>query len=449
MESNHLLAMVTTQNERHGVRLTHVLIVIAGLANATASAQESTIHVASRYIIGPCGDTLTLKGVNYAPYNWGWSPDESRIAEIATTGANCVRLPWYVNTPDGATPQATYDDLTKLDNSLAECIAQDMIPILELHDQTCANDPASLIALADWYTQPEVLALINTYHQDMIIDVANEALFVGFTGDPAAAQSSFITTYTTIISNMRNAGIIVPIMIDGPDCGTNLDVLADVGAGLELADPLGNLIFSAHGYWYAFAGNDPLQMQQKVDHALDMGIPFIFGEVANQQDDATMCQYTLDYASLLAICTTEHIGWLAWSWDHDGCPERQITTNGLASSLTTYGDDIVNNATYGLMANTVRSAHLVNDGCSGMGVDETTAADVGWSVVIDPNRHRIEVMGHAAFFTAQLLDLYGRIVPTVENVGYSFTYGNLPPGIYVFTASAENGQRVVRKLAVQ
>lgn len=441
--------MGTAFEAHRALRSAHLPIVFATLLCASASAQSPTIHVSGRYIIGPCGDTLLLKGVNYAPYNWGWSPNESRIAEIATTGANCVRLPWYVNTPDGTTPQATYNDLSKLDDILALCIGHDMIPMLELHDLTCANDPAALITLADWYVQPGVLALINTYHQDLIINVANEALFVGFTGDPTTAQATFANTYTTIITNLRNAGITVPIMIDGPDCGTNLDVLADVGTGLELADPLGNLIFSAHGYWYGFAGNDPVQMQLKVDHALDMGIPFIFGEVANLQDDAQMCQYTLDYASLLTICTAEQIGWLAWSWDHDGCPERQITTNGLASSLTTYGSDIVNNAAYGLMTNTIRSAHLVNDGCSGLGVNGSPAPNTDWTVVWDPHGHRVVVLGAEGLLTASLIDITGRTVRLEKTGDHAFVYVELPAGINVFIAWSKDGQRATVKIAVQ
>jgi mannan endo-1,4-beta-mannosidase len=420
---------------------------IAALASTTVSAQDQTIHVDGRYILGPCGDTLMLKGVNYAPYNWGWSPDELRIAEIASTGANCVRLPWYVTTPDGATPQVTYDDLANLDNAVSQCIAHDMIPILDLHDLTCMNDPAALIDLTDWWTQPSVMALVDAYHGDVIINVANEVLSVGYTDDPVAAQAAFVSTYTTIIANLRNAGITVPLLIDGPDCGTNLDVLADVGTTLEAADPLGNLIFSAHGYWYAFANNDPVQMQAKVDHALDMGIPFIFGELANQQDDAVLCQYDLDYTSLLDICTAAHIGWLAWSWDHDGCSERQISTNGLASSLTAYGEDIVNNAAYGLSVNTVRSHHLVYGNCDGMGI--AGPEKVEWSIAVDAPSHRITVFGPGKLAGARLLDLTGKEMPLQDKGWHSYSYPELASGIYVFSATGVNGQRTTQRLFVE
>ena len=303
-----------------------ILTVYLFLTGFIAIAQTSTIHVNGRYIIGPCNDTIILKGINYAPYNWGWSPNELQIDQIALSNANCVRLPWYIITPDGATPQSTFNNLDYLDSAISKCIQYKMIPIIELHDQTCSDDTTALISLANWYTQPSVLSILNKYEHSIIIDIANEALYVDWASNSASAQTTFIHTYTTIINILRVAGITIPLMIDGPDCGTNLEVLANVGSLLETTDPQHNLIFSAHAYWYAYANNDSLQMLTKIDYALSKNIPFIFGEVANLQDDVSLCQYSLNYSALLNICKQKKVGWLAWSWDHDGCNARQVTT---------------------------------------------------------------------------------------------------------------------------
>jgi len=45
-------------------------------------------------------------------------------------------------------------------------------------------------------------------------------------------------------------------MIDGPACGTNLDILPSVGPAQLLADPAQNFIFSAHAYCYSYAANN-------------------------------------------------------------------------------------------------------------------------------------------------------------------------------------------------
>ena len=142
------------------MRKTIYTCCIAALASTTVSAQGQTIHVAGRYILGPCGDTLTLKGVNYAPYNWGYSSAQSWIAEIASTGANCVRLPWYMFVTDPGTPQNTYANISNLYNVVASCITNDLIPIIELHDLTCQNDSASLLILSNFYSSSPIMAML-------------------------------------------------------------------------------------------------------------------------------------------------------------------------------------------------------------------------------------------------------------------------------------------------
>lgn len=322
-----------------------------------------TIYASGRHIIGPCGDTLILRGVNYAPYNWGWSPTQLRINQIALSGANAVRLVWYKN-PTGATPISTYGNLTNLDSALSKCIQYKLIPIIDLHDQTCQNNPAALINMASWYTQPAVLALINKYKHSLILNIANEALYVNWTGNAAAAQTTFVNTYTTIVNTMRSAGITTPLMIDAPDCGTNLSVLSAIGNTLQSNDPLHNLLFSAHAYWYSYANNDSLQMLSLINTAQAQNIPFLFGEIANTQDDAVMCQYALNYKALLNICKTKKVGWFAWSWDNDGCASRQITNAGNFNSLTTYGNDIINHTNFGLLPYPpVKSQYLQYNAC--------------------------------------------------------------------------------------
>ncbi len=338
-------------------------IVLFLLSQTLLSQTVTTIHVSGRYILGPCNDTLILKGVNYAPYNWGWSPTQLRINQVAQSGANCLRLPWYVTTPDGPTPQAVYNNLVNLDSALSKCVQNKMIPIIELHDLTCVNNATALTTLANFFVQPAVKILINKYKHSIILNIANEPLFVSWASNPTAAQSTFSNTYGNIVNTIRSNSITVPIMIDGSECGTNLDVLGNVGQVMQNADPEKNLIFSAHAYWYTFAGNDSTQALNKINTALSKNIPFVFGEVANLQDDATMCQYTLNYKPWLKIITQKKLGWLAWSWDNDGCAARQMTAAGNFTNLTTFGADIINNPIYGLSVGTVKSKYLLLNGC--------------------------------------------------------------------------------------
>jgi len=62
------------------------------------------------------------------------------------------------------------------------------------------------------------------------------------------------------------------------------------------------------------------------------------------------------YQPLLVKLTQREIGWLAWAWTDDSCASRRITPDGSytgaidgsPTGLTPYGEDIVNNATYGI-----------------------------------------------------------------------------------------------------
>lgn len=393
-------------------------------------AQTSNIHVSGKHILGPCNDTLILKGVNYAPYNWGWSNTQLRLNQIVLSGANCVRMPWYVNTPDGPTPQATYNNLVYLDSALSKCIQYKMIPIIELHDQTCLNNPTNLITLANWFVLPAVKILINKYKHSIILNIANEALWVGWASNPTAAQVTFTSTYNTIVNTIRTNSITVPIMIDGPECGTNLDVLANVGQSLETADPLGNLIFSAHAYWYAYAGNDSTQTLNKINYAISKNIPFVFGEVANLQDATTMCQYTLNYKPWLKIMKQKKIGWMAWSWDNDGCPARQMTTNGNYSSLTTYGNDIINNTIYGLSVGTVKSKYLMLGGCGiSAGVTETLNDN---NVVLypSPSKGIFSINGPEIIKAVEVFDVLGKHIAIESITKNTYSTKDAVSGIY-------------------
>lgn len=330
----------------------------------TSARGQNYIHTSGKYILGPCNDTLALKGVNYAPYNWGYTLSDLKMDQVALSGANAVRIPWYQNNP--AAP--VYTNYVALDSAISKCIQLDMIPILELHDFTCGNNSTSLISGATWWTNSNVLPVLQKYKHSLIVNIANEALQVNWASNPTTALASYKSTYETIITNLRNtAGFDFPLMIDAPDCGTNSDAFITSGTAAALIshDPKHNIIFSAHAYWYAYAGNDSLQMAGKLNAVLATNIPFVIGEIANEQDDATMCQYTLNYKPLLNYCKSKNVNWLAWVWDHDGCPNRQLSSTGNFANLTAYGNDVVNHPNYGLKSNpAAKSRYLTQGSCS-------------------------------------------------------------------------------------
>lgn len=402
------------------------------------------IHTDGKYIIGPCGDTLRIKGVNYAPYNWGYDINDQRISEIAQTGANAVRLPWYWSNP-GAN---VYYNYVALDSIISKCIQHDLIPILELHDFTCENNPSDLISGSGWWTNNSVFPILAKYRHSIIVNIANEALYVNWTGDQTAALITYRNTYETIINNLRNVtGFNFPILIDAPDCGQNSDVFITSNTATQLinTDPEHNLIFSAHAYWYAYANNDSTQMAAKINAVMSEDIPFILGEIANLQDDQTMCQYTLNYQPLLRYCEANEVSWIAWSWDHDGCAQRQMSTNGTYSSLTTYGNDLINNPDYGLNSQpAAKSKYLVEGGCSTASVVENTS--IRLEVYPNPNKGIFTVVTDQKDFGLSCYDLLGTEVK-VTNLGNSVYQIPTLPGVYILKIQ-RSGQETVSRFIV-
>ena len=334
-----------------------ISLILAFFVCLTANyAQVSAhFHTTGANLYDPCGNQITLRGMNYAAYNWGYDNNELRFREVAKTGANCVRVTWYANDANTA---AIYS-AANLGRMIDSCTANKMIPIIELHDQTCADNPAALTALTSFFTNVANKTVLQARQKKFIINYANEALYVNWSGNPTTALTTYRTTYSGIISTLRTAGYHCPIMIDASECGTNSDLFTSVAPQIITADPDHNVIFSAHSYWYSYAPT-VANVQAKLQAMVVANIPFILGEVANQQDDTQNCQYNLDYQTVLQEAQNRNIGWLAWSWNNDVCPNRQCSSTGNFANLTPYGNVIINNATYGLKAKAVRTSYLIN-----------------------------------------------------------------------------------------
>jgi mannan endo-1,4-beta-mannosidase len=286
----------------------------------TPSPNNPTITVAGKHIIAPCGDTIVLKGINYAVYGWGWNASENLFPEIAKSGANCVRIVWYKNNSAPA-----YSNLALLDSALSRCIQQKMIPVLELHDVTCSNDTTAIINTCNWYTQSAVKTVLLKYQKWLVINPVNEAGYVLWNSNN---ETRFKQMYQSIISNLRNAGLNMPLMLDASDCGQHLNIWKNIGAGLQAFDPKHNLVFSAHTYWTSYA-NTATAITNLLNDVSTWNIPIVLGEIANKQDDNSgNCVYNLDVSAVMQVAHNNNIGYLAWVWT-----DFHISSNAFTGSL--------------------------------------------------------------------------------------------------------------------
>ncbi|MCE7059606.1 cellulase family glycosylhydrolase [Dyadobacter sp. CY343] len=320
---------------------------------------EGTIHSQGRNILGPCDGQFIPMGVNYSladdwefPANINGDPtnvNDELSAEIIKANPNTVRIQWYANRQSGWKAYSVAD----LDVVVTRFRKAGIVSVIELHDVTCSNDYSKFnTVVLPWWKQQEVLDLVNKHRGFVIVNVANEFGNVKWASNQTNAYTTWLDHYKNVISELRTAGIEVPIMIDAPDCGQSLDIALQAGAALKTQDPLGNVIMSAHGYWYT---DNAVAMEARVQQIANATFPVVLGEIANVQDATGPCSDAItSYTDLLQSCKNHNVGWLAWTWTDDWCEGvngRRISLDGDFTNLSVYGNTIIHNPTFGLAAN--------------------------------------------------------------------------------------------------
>jgi mannan endo-1,4-beta-mannosidase len=128
---------------------------------------------------------------------------------------------------------------------------------------------------------------------------------------------------------MRNAGIHVPLIIDGTQWGQNIDILQANGPYLITQDPDRNLMFSVHMWW---VGRSASTISSEISQSVALNLPLIVGEFAEKGVGCSCC---IDYKAILQLCNANEIGWLAWEWGpgNGDCGEMDMTPNNMFNSL--------------------------------------------------------------------------------------------------------------------
>ncbi|MET0283773.1 MAG: cellulase family glycosylhydrolase [Polyangiales bacterium] len=285
-----------------------------------ASPRPATYYVQSGKLYDRCGEELVMRGVNH-PTMYEDRAGHAMV-EIAKTGANVVRLFWFGG---HGIP------FTALEPALEAALASSMLPMLELHDSTGRWELERLVA---WWTEPATLALIARHERNLLVNIANEA--------SAPDDAAFVEGYRRAIRRLREAGIRVPLVIDAGLVGRDYEQLLRHGDALLAADPLHNIIVSAHLY-------DALPRSAYASlfaRARRLSAPFIVGEFANRVPPG--CGELIDYAALLDEAQRANIGWLAWSWGdrylptvfNADCDQFDMTTRFAYDSLFGWGHEV-------------------------------------------------------------------------------------------------------------
>jgi mannan endo-1,4-beta-mannosidase len=315
----------------------------SGGSGGGSTGPHTSYYVRDGALYDSCGEQVILRGVNHPTLYVDRSGEA--LPEIAKTGANSVRLFWF----------ATHNvAIEEAETAIMAAIAEHMVPILEMHDSTCAWDLDDIVS---YWTSDDAVALIERYQKQLIVNIANE---------PSAPSSrEFLSKYSAVVETLRGAGIHVPLMIDGSNCGRDYEILLGNGAALLEADPDHNLIFSAHLY-------DPLSASELggvYDDFARAKLPFVVGEFANKSPPG--CGAALSYGALIAEAEKRGVGWLAWSWGNDDagsdwntdCGEFDMTTTFAYDSLRDWGKEVAVTHEASIMNTAKRPYSLTNGKC--------------------------------------------------------------------------------------
>ncbi len=306
-------------------------------------------RVNGRDLYDRCGEKVVLRGINEMVVWSNGKDGDPEFTEIAKTGANVVRIVW---TAKDGTP-------AELDRAIGNAVAQKMIPLIELHDAT--GDNSMIPAVVDWWVTPEVVAVIKKWEQVLLVNIANEA------GSGVVDAAVFEQDYTLAVTRMRAAGYRVPLIIDAPNWGQNLNVLLAGGPPVIAADPEHNILLSVHMWW-----NDPngVQVTKGIADSVASNLPIIIGEFAHHA--AYQCSASpFDYKTMMALAQQNGIGWLVWSWG--GVKNTDCATDGpfdmtsdgtFAGLVPGWATEVAVSDPNSIQNTAIRPASMVNGACN-------------------------------------------------------------------------------------
>ena len=294
----------------------------------------------------PNGNEFRMRGVDRNHY------DSNSSAGIAKSGANAVRI--FVETDYGQ----TWSGLANIVQT--QHVANKQVPVITFSmngsgtNTSCNSTTAVLTSVVNnWVNSAAVWAPFN---KNSIFNIANEW--------GPSNSTVWRDAYISAIASMRAAGYSGTLLIDAGGCGQDPNDLMNYAAAVFNSDPQKNVMFAFHFYGLANGYSTVAQMDTIFSEMAGLsqtyGMAFAITEFGPGKDigpSPTM----VTPGQVITAAETNGLGWLAWAWDDNDLGSCQSDNNWFSmtyncgvytqtSDLTTYGQDVVLNPTYGITA---------------------------------------------------------------------------------------------------
>ncbi len=282
---------------------------------------SSGFFVSGGRLFDRLGADFVMRGINH-PVAWFQGSALAWTDEIATTGANSVRIVWETNRGS--------PDIVRA--SIERAVELGMVPMVELHDVTGSTDVTGPARMAQYYVD-EMRDVLLEFEPYLLVNIANEW------GAFQTSDDDWVQAYRQAISVLRDAGINHTLVIDANDYGQRGSTIVAEGAGLLDFDPQHNILFSTHMY-QSYA--NPQSILDVVRGAQNQDLPLIVGEFGYQHGEPQ--PVAVPYEVMLDEAARVGMGYLAWSWtgNSQNVEYLDMSDDGSAQNLTPWGDDIIN-----------------------------------------------------------------------------------------------------------
>lgn len=283
----------------------------------------SSFYIKDGSLYDANNNRFIMRGINHS-YAWFTNESNKAIDDIASTGANTIRI---VLSNGEKWTKTSKEELQWIIN---KCKEKKLVTILEVHDVTGSGDDTTAAdietAVKYWIEMKDILI---GQEKNIIINIANEPFGNGPTAD------TWKNSHINAIKSLRDAGFTHTLMVDGANWGQDWEnIMRDNAEDVFNSDELKNVIFSVH--MYGVYKNDSV-IYDYLSSFVSKNLPIVVGEFAAGHE--TM---EVDEESIMKRCQELNIGYLGWSWCGNADPPVDIVNNWDANNYTDWGNALIN-----------------------------------------------------------------------------------------------------------